>query len=319
MTEINKISLACGTIVGRHHVGISSSLLVGKPNQDAIGFYQGKSFLIATVHDGCSAGRYSEIGARLGAGVFIDCIAQAIENGSLHAGLSPDAHAAAWESIRMNVLSRLYQQALLLKSPGSSNIVDCLPQIVRDYFLFTTAGILITAEECTVFAVGDGYYALNGVLENLGEYEENAPPYISYGMIKTKFDRTPELLKIQIKSRTPLSFVDTVMVSTDGLTDFIKHEDTLIPGKKRKVGPVSQFWDCDEHFTETYYDEEGNLIQTLTRLLRQVNSESNRLVSEGDQSRPRIKRDPGLLQDDLSLICLKVRRESLPEAENDNE
>lgn len=311
---LNNLEIGLGTIVGREHVGVDSKLLVGRPNQDAIGFRMTDKCVVVTVHDGCGSGKYSEVGARIGAAIVPDCIQSAVESGLLRAGMSRGDLEKSWEQIRNQILSRIFVQAgRFVAQPGQFPQQDELTRIIRDYFQFTIVGALVMEEETTVFSIGDGFWAFNGALRQLGPFsiggKDNAPPYLSYSLINSGYSKCKELLGFQLLAVAPTAAVDSVLVATDGLADFIKHEATPIPGKKKAVGPVGQLWERDDLFSANPFDEKGNLIETMTGFFRLLNSECVRLVQEEGKP-PRIKRELGLLPDDTTVACLRFRKAS---------
>lgn len=303
------IQLAAGSIVGRKHVGESGSLLIGRANQDAIGFRVTDKCLVATVHDGCGSGQYSEVGSRIGAEIVVDCIQSAVADGYLLPGQAEDQRARDWEIVRQRILARLHVMASrFVAQPNSYPTNIQLVPILKRYFQFTIVGCLMTPAETTVFSIGDGFFAVNGDLHQIFPCEGNKPPYVVYSLLNTEFDSRPELLKFRLHKTLPTDEVESVFLSTDGLEELIAHEERRLPGKTKVVGPVSQFWQDDRFFTDQFFDPEtGALVESVTGFLRMVNSESAKLKQDGDTKR--LVRELGLVQDDLTILSIRKKKE----------
>ena len=67
--QVDYFEYAIGSIIGRNHV------LAGKNNQDAYRIVANEKFIIAVMCDGCGSGKHSEVGAKLGARVVSNALA----------------------------------------------------------------------------------------------------------------------------------------------------------------------------------------------------------------------------------------------------
>jgi serine/threonine protein phosphatase PrpC len=90
----NQFEYASGSIIGRNHV------FAGKNNQDAYRIVANEKFIIAVVCDGCGSGKHSEVGAKLGARLVINAIADLLNQ-------SPDRDVEIskpefWDSVKLN-------------------------------------------------------------------------------------------------------------------------------------------------------------------------------------------------------------------------
>ena len=62
MTDIStRFFATCGSVTGREHARL------GRNNQDGVALAARDGLLVAVVTDGCSSGKWSEVGARLAA------------------------------------------------------------------------------------------------------------------------------------------------------------------------------------------------------------------------------------------------------------
>ncbi len=207
--QVNSFEYACGSIIGRNHV------LAGKNNQDALRIVLRDQFMTAVVCDGCGSGKHSEVGAKLGARMVTDAIADLV-NQDL-AISEPEF----WNIVKTNLLQKLKDFVVL--SNGDL-------EFVNDYLLFTIVGAVITPSETVTFSMGDGAIAVNGKLTQIPAYPDNAPPYLTYGVYK------PDAVEFEIRDRLPTSELESLLIATDGIDDLVKVED------------INQFWQEDRYF-----------------------------------------------------------------------
>lgn len=270
----NQFELAGGSIVGREH------LRVGKNNQDAYFWSVAESGVVAAVCDGCGSGIHSEVGAKLGARIVTETIEHALKE---ELNLADDA---VWQTIQQTMLAQL--QVLAGQLGGDRT------QTIRDYFLFTIAGVAITPVFTTVFALGDGVIAVNDQMMQLGPFANNAPPYLGYGLLQEKFSKSLQLKPLRV---LPTSQVQSLLIGSDGISDLIKVAAHSLPGRSDLVGDIAQFWQDDRFFR--------NPDQVRRRLALM-----NRDKTTFDQPLQQCLRQPGLLPDDTTLIVIR-RKEDL--------
>lgn len=295
-----QFEVATGSITGRHHLGCGN-LLSGKNNQDAFQVVSSGCCLVATVHDGCGSGAHSEVGAQIGARLVVNAIWQSLARGELAACADKEAVSYFLEQVLRQVLLRLGQTARgMIAHTGLSacNLAEGFARVIQDYFLFTTVGVLVTPADTVIFSIGDGVYALNGEVFEIGPYEGNAPPYLAYALLPAAFAMAADLLRFQILRIVPTAQVRSLLIGTDGVKDLLRAESSCLPGKTRPVGPLAQLWLDDRFFA----GRDGNLI---TAFLRQVNSEVVKFAEEDGVCN--LKRHPGLLDDDTTVIVLRRR------------
>lgn len=278
---IKRFELAWGSVIGRDHV------LIGKNNQDACGCHVGADMIVAVVCDGCSGGRHSEVGAKLGARLLVEALrrqlAPALQDERVWrvaaslAGLTPGEtaerspanlnDAGLWESARRAVLRHL---GLIVKRMGGHPA-----QTIHDHFLFTTVGVVVTPRQTALFSLGDGLIALNGELLRLGPFPDNQPPYLGYaldGRIAGRFPK--DALRFQVHHVLPTDDVRCLLIGTDGAEDLLK------------LGPLRPFWEDDRCFNNP------DMVR-------------RRLVQAG--------KEPGLLPDDTTLVVIRRKPGERPD------
>ncbi len=204
---------AMGSIIGRNHVA------TGKNNQDAYRVVLRSQFVVAVVCDGCGSGKYSEVGAQLGAKIVTDAIADLLDQGM--AISNPNF----WDILKTNLFQKLIDIVAI-----ANDAQESVMEFVNDYLLFTIVGAVITASETVTFSMGDGAIAVNGKLTQIPAYPDNAPPYLAYGIYR------PDAVSFEICDRLATSEVESILIATDGIDDLIAVED------------VSQFWQEDKYF-----------------------------------------------------------------------
>jgi len=147
------------TVTGARH------LRVARNGQDAAAAASGPGWAAAVVCDGCSAGAYSEVGARLGAALVVAALSRRLASGE---GID-------WADVRAEVVHAL---AALADRMGGDRV-----QSVIDHFLFTIIAVAATRDGASVCAIGDGTYAFDGASRVLGPFADNQPPYLGYALL----------------------------------------------------------------------------------------------------------------------------------------
>ena len=187
---MNTIEIAGGSVAGRAH------LRAGRGSQDAMAWRAGE-VAIAVVCDGCSGGARSEVGAAIGARLWIAALAERIDAGSdLDDG-------ALWDGARDAVVARLADLAGAMDGPPEKNVTS--------HFLFTSVIAAWTERKVAVRAIGDGAFAIDGELHALGPFDDNAPPYVGYAIVGAP----PAWSCARVVAADEL---DRVLLATDGAT-----------------------------------------------------------------------------------------------------
>lgn len=265
-----RVQVVSATVPGTEHI------LPGRPNwknnQDGFAVSsQPSGITIAVVCDGCSGGEHSEIGAQLAAPILVQILeeelAQRIVASRLH-----------WPDIRNRLIHRLTQVAAMMGCD--------LQKVVRDYFLFTTIGFIITPEGVLFFYIGDGVYIVNGVPTVLGPFPDNAPPYLMYAVTGSPvFDRDPSLAHFRVRRYRTID-IKSVGIGCDGVEDLIRVSDRCFPGTNEVVGGLGQV------FTPPFFENPDRLRRFLARM--------NKETAQGSRV------EPGLLPDDTTLVAAIV-------------
>lgn len=308
--------IAAGSIVGADHLG-RNDLIKGDNNHDAhrymnITSSDGRTTegILAVVADGCGGMprknqtrlgiRHSEVGAWIGLELLATTLTQQLSRLDLQEALSFESASILLERTRQDLLAQLRVLANAMTPQNQS-----FTQTVNDYFLFTVVGALLTPLTTAIFSLGDGFYALNGEIKQLGPFPENRPPYLAYGLINpVDYADNQEQLHFQVLELLPTSKVNSLLVGTDGVADLIAAAEKQIPGSEESVGPISQFWNEPRYLTNRY---------AIYQRLCLLNSEARKLVTSGDT--PRIESASRLLRDDTTLVV--ITRE--PERKSCNE
>ncbi len=267
----NQFELAGGSVIGREH------LRVGKNNQDAYFWNMTEAGVIAVVCDGCGSGIHSEVGAKLGARMIVETLHCLLKDG-VHL-----EHEEVWQTIQQMLLSGLQQ---VVEQLGGDRT-----QTVRDYLLFTIAGVVITATTTAVFALGDGVVAIDDQVIQLGPFPNNAPPYLAYGLLEENISEASRLKTLQI---LPTDQLQTLLLGTDGMSDFIQVAEKALPGRSETVGDIAQFWQDDRYFRNS---------DQVRRHLALINRE----VTTFNPSSQQCLRQFGLLPDDTTLIVIRSK------------
>lgn len=141
-------------------------LRTGRNGQDAAAAWAAGDAACVVVCDGCGSGASSEVGARLGAQLFVAAVAAHVEARGLEGSLA---------IARVEVTRTI--GALLERMPGDRT------GALHDYFLFTIVAAVRLRDEAAVYAIGDGGYAIDGRPRVLGPFADNQPPYVAYDLI----------------------------------------------------------------------------------------------------------------------------------------
>lgn len=201
-----KIQMAAASIPGTRHTMPGSPFW--KNNQDGYATMSSSEYSIGVVCDGCSGGAHSEIGAVIASQILVRRISWYAELGVRPSGIP-------WRLIKTYLTERL--RDLVWEFPAADGLM-------ADYFLFTIIGFIITPQEVCIFHVGDGVFAINDTVVEIGPFADNSPPYLMYAITGSSVtDGHPELLDFQICIHSS-ALVDTVLVGSDGVEDLIAFE-----------------------------------------------------------------------------------------------
>ena len=209
-----RVEIAGGTVTGREHVAI------GRNNQDAFCWSATPDATVAVVADGCGSGRYSEVGAQLGARLLAEALRARASR------FDDEAAPDVLERVRQDVLAQL---RVLGNAMGGS-----LSQVVSDYLLFTTLAFVVAPRLTTVFGIGDGVVCVNGRTTTLTA-ENNEPAYLGYGLAPSRLG--DGVLPFVVHAQLPTAEVSALLVGTDGAAE---------------VPSLSEFWESDRYYANPY-------------------------------------------------------------------
>ena len=174
------------TVTGARHQRVARN------GQDAAAAASGPGWVAAAVCDGCSAGAYSEVGARLGAALVVAALGRRLSS----------AERIDWTELRAEIVRAL---AGLADRMGGDRV-----QTVVDHFLFTIVAVAATRDGASVCAIGDGTYAFDGEPRVLGPFADNQPPYLGYALLGDEPPMHVEIVPVGTRS---------VALGTDGATE----------------------------------------------------------------------------------------------------
>ncbi len=286
-----QFEMAAGTTTGSMH------RRVDKNNQDAYGMTQLPNMLLAIVSDGASKGfmgpmgdwTHSEVGAQLSTRWLLFLVQKYCTKFLQRPHqLSEDSPFPYWEDIRQELIYLLQQCAVHM----DGNIVE---RIV-DYFLCTVLGVMVTPYGICTFSIGDGVFILNGDVHIIGPFPDNKPPYPAYAITGSTITEGRQNLLSFTVNYLPVTDLRSLVVGTDGLVDLVDLSGHTIPGTSEAVGPITQLWTDDSHFTNPV---------ALTRYLSRVNRHSVQL----DRQAVKLVSHTGLLKDDTTCVVIRRRRD----------
>lgn len=205
---------AAAAVIGARHVRSARN------GQDAAATWIAAGSGAAVVCDGCGSGASSEVGARLGAQLVLAAIERGIEGAEAGGATT----ATFWEGVRADVVRAL--DGLVTVMPRASE-AGWREQHVHDHFLFTVVAAVMLPDAIVVWAIGDGAYAIDGRVRELGPFANNQPPYLAYDLVGTPASAHLEVVQ-----------GSSVLVATDGVAEvgldhlagvdrFVAHPDAL--------------------------------------------------------------------------------------------
>ncbi|MDB4936499.1 MAG: hypothetical protein JWP87_3471 [Labilithrix sp.] len=192
MTLSRAFVVAAGSVTGREHRRAE------RDGQDGHAVVVTDEILAVVVTDGCSSGRKSEIGARIGAAWIATLVEQRFHG---------DDCLAAVAEVTRELLVRLEVLARSLDAAGEVTAAR-----VDEALLFTFLAAVVTPHTTIVFGIGDGVVLVDEVVTVLDPGPDNAPPYVAYALLGARIET-----RVHFAANT--SDVDLVAIATDGITD----------------------------------------------------------------------------------------------------
>ncbi len=183
-----RFGTAAGGVTGVDH------LRAGRDGQDGCAVIAEPTLVAAIVTDGCSSGRASEVGARLGARWLARLVAR-------HFGRTAPEEAAR------RVTCGLVEQLDALARSLGDGAID--PNVVDELLLFGFLAAVVTDDHAIVFGVGDGIAFVDGRAIVVDPGPENAPTYPAYALLGASIE--PNVLHLG-----PAEDVTLLAIATDG-------------------------------------------------------------------------------------------------------
>lgn len=243
-----------------------------RPNQDALTWRRTEDAVVAVVADGCGSGAHSELGARLGAHLWVTSALRRVERGQ-----SLD-NPRTWNDVSGDVLAGL--------EPLVAALGDERGPAIGSHLLFTLVAAVITEGQVAVVAIGDGLVMVNDTCHPLGPFPENRPPYLGYGLLPGR--ACPETRLVHVGAAAA---VHRLLLGTDGVLDLRERASLPVPGTPEPVGELTQFFDarCFRH------------ADAMRRRLARIQREHMDVRWDEEQ----LVRTRGVLPDDTTLIALR--------------
>jgi hypothetical protein len=184
--------VAAGSVAGREHTRVRRN------NQDGLAVRVEPERIIAAVCDGCSAGRSSEVGARLGAAWIVAHLPRILAE-------DPDERALP-ERLATDLVAYLRQIAAGL---GGG------PEVVHHHLLFTILIALVEPERTLILGLGDGLYSVDGAEQQIDPGPDNAPPYLAYRLVDPERLEGASLEPLRVHVTVPRA--ESIWIATDGV------------------------------------------------------------------------------------------------------
>lgn len=211
MTLTGSFLAVAGSVTGRDHRRAE------RDGQDGHAVVATEDVVAAIVTDGCSSGRASEIGARVGAAWLAALVEQRFR------GMG-DTDTAALEAAAADVTGEvLARLELLARSFDAAGEIRAAR--VDQSLLFGFLVALVTPVTAMVFGIGDGIVMVDGVVTVLDPGPENAPPYLAYGLV----GGSRACIEPRIHFVGPTASVEVLAVATDGAAPLVHAGDAALP------------------------------------------------------------------------------------------
>jgi hypothetical protein len=268
--HMKNFKFADASIIGTMHDQM------GRNNQDCGILRVEDDFSVGVVCDGCGSTMFSEVGATLGSQLAVEFLAIQMRVGIYNLEQEGPTNA---------LLNRTYSfvRDSIAKTIGSIQLSeDAFLRLVQNNFLFTLVGFVIGKKYAMAFSIGDGYIKVNDEEVSIKE-PDNMPTYLAYSLTpeREKWDTMPKM-----RYRLPTEEVESIVIATDGIDDFIGSANRPLPGKIQECVPsLEDILRNDTYFTAPI---------KLQRLLAKMNP----------ITRPSV-RAQGLLKDDTTIIMAR--------------
>lgn len=205
------------TVNSATHIGKDHQFSM-KNKQDFCEFVETDEFIIGVVCDGCSEGKYSEVGATL-TGRFL------LNELSFSMPL-----LLQYKEIRNYAKCKMlgFMQTLISNTFWSNSFDErSKTRFVNDHLLFTTLILLVDKQsgKCCILHNGDGIYMVDGVISVIEQ--DGSPHYLAYELVpKHALEKQPSEIDSNF-SLVECMNPARVMIASDGLIPLIEREELV--------------------------------------------------------------------------------------------
>jgi hypothetical protein len=204
MTLSGSFLAVSGSVTGRDHRRAE------RDGQDGHAVVVSEDVVAAIVTDGCSSGRSSEIGARVGAAWLAALVEQCFRGAADGNGaLSVRSAVTDAANVTRELLARLELLARSFDPAG-----DVSAARVDQSLLFGFLAAVVTPATTIVFGIGDGIVVVDDRITVIDPGPENAPPYVAYALVGGSCARASLEPRIHFIGAT--AGVEVIAVATDG-------------------------------------------------------------------------------------------------------
>lgn len=223
MTD-NQILTAYGTTAGSVHKNPHGPGATN--NQDAVQpILVNKRVVGGVICDGCGSMPHSEIGSQFGAKAIADIVAdEYVKNKPIQ-----------WKEVTKKAVEEIKRGARLYKSK-----TETLEDAIKEYFLFTVVIAVVHDNKVIIAACGDGIFMHDNDIWEIEIPIKNAPPYLAYNLIPSKYKAHSDYLDICEVHSVPLEKIKkSIIIGSDGLSELASastsdlHHPFLMTDKKR--------------------------------------------------------------------------------------
>ncbi len=290
---MNLFQSASGIIQGAEH------RFSNKNCQDGMCFIDRDIYMIGVVCDGCGSSPNSEIGAQIGAQLIASAIQRKLE---AYRGLLYE-QGGFFHQFSTKTITELFNdaffEAVLQDTVAQIRVLaqqmhSRLSVAIRDSFLFTVVGVVVTEPCIVTFSIGDGYIIINDQITDLSissRLEGNYPLYLAYGQLveSTAHGQSKFIVNHKVNPQD----VNSIVIATDGFEYLLTatEQNKTIPGKNEIID-WKWFIENDKVFSNSSMVQRRLIL--INRDHKKINWEQRRVDIEN-----------GLIKDDLAMIIIR--------------
>ncbi len=287
----NQILTAYGTTAGSGHKNPHGPGATN--NHDAVQpILVNEKVVGGVICDGCGSMPHSEIGSQFGAKAIADIVAdEYVKNKPIQ-----------WKEVTKKALEQIKRGARLYKSK-----TETLEDAIKEYFLFTVVIAVVRDNKVIIAACGDGIFMHDDDIWEIAIPIKNAPPYLAYNLIPSKYKAHPDFLDICYVDSVPLEKIKkSIIIGSDGLSELASastsdlHHPIFMTDKKR----LTLWLQAQVHKQDnvTLHDDVSAFIIRPKAVQEKLFEECNELGDLKNQiiKLQREKREQGIKIDDLN-------------------